>query len=129
MDSNVMDELLAAVISQYGGAIGTLTKKAAMKLKSESIEDQITIGDEAFRHGVDILGKCGNLLCTDEEEKTAAAVVMAGAAGMNPAMVVVKAEENTLFIKATAKEGLIKQHTAEKAVKKLKDAFDEAGMK
>ena len=42
---------------------------------------------------------------------------------MNPAVVLLWIEGNDIHIKATAKEGLIKQHTAEKAIEIFKSAF------
>lgn len=42
---------------------------------------------------------------------------------MNPAAVAVKIKGSKILVKAYAKEGLIKQHTAEKAVKQVFDVL------
>lgn len=42
---------------------------------------------------------------------------------MNPALVVAMTENQTLYLAAYAKEGLIKQHTAEKALKNIVDSL------
>lgn len=126
MNQNIMDELLAVIISRYGGAIGApAAGKAAMKLNSASVDEQIVLNGNAYEQIKNALERSGSVLELQEDEKTAAAVIMAGAAGMNPAIVVIRAEGNTVWIKATAKEGLIKQHTAEKAIKKLKEALSD----
>lgn len=126
MNQNIMDELLAVIISQYGGVIGApAARKAAQKLNSASVDEQIVLDGNAYEQVINALERSGSVLELQEDEKTAAAVIMAGAAGMNPAIVVIRAEGNTVWIKATAKEGLIKQHTAEKAIKKLKEALND----
>lgn len=61
----------------------------------------------------------GTLITENEEEKTAGFVVMSGKANMNPVIVALKQDGN----KVIAKEGLIKQHTAEKSVERVLDVL------
>ncbi|WP_295740961.1 hypothetical protein [uncultured Oscillibacter sp.] len=55
--------------------------------------------------------------------KTISGVIFAGTANMNPSFAVLWIEGNTIGIKASAKEGLIKQHTAEGAVEIFESAL------
>jgi hypothetical protein len=80
---------------------------------------------QAFR----ALAEVGEILPDEIEQATPAvrAVVGSGALGMNPAVVDLWVEPVTesvakVTIRATAKEGLIKQHTAEKARKRVIEA-------
>lgn len=122
MNKIEMDELLSMYISKYGGMRGKSgAYSVAKKLKMESVMDEIFLGENAFQAILNALIKSGKILETNIEEKQACAVIAAGTANMNPAIVVIKTEENgKVSIIATAKEGLIKQHTAEKAIKLLK---------
>ena len=70
-----------------------------------------------------LLNAIGNILQFDEENQVCTAVVGSGFANMNPALVVAMMENQTLYLAAYAKEGLIKQHTAEKALKNIVDSL------
>ena len=70
-----------------------------------------------------LLNAIGNILQFDEENQVCTAVVGSGFANMNPALVVAMMEDQTLYLAAYAKEGLIKQHTAEKALKNIVDSL------
>ena len=50
----------------------------------------------------------------------ASGLVMAGKANMNPAYVIIHQENDKVMVMATAKEGLIKQHTAAGAIGKIR---------
>ena len=55
-----------------------------------------------------------------DEEDTITAIVYAGFSDMNPALIVAKMNGyNSAELTAYAKEGVIKQHTAEKALQKV----------
>ena len=55
----------------------------------------------------------------------AAAWIRGGFLSMNPALVICSICEGQLWISTYAKEGLIKQHTAEKLLERLRREFEE----
>jgi len=55
----------------------------------------------------------------------AAARIRGGFLSMNPALVICSICEGQLWISTYAKEGLIKQHTAEKLLERLRKEFEE----
>jgi hypothetical protein len=75
------------------------------------------------------LSNIGQMLTedVDHEKPTLRAVIGSGFLGLNPAVVevsldLVSDEITKVRVRATAKEGLIKQRTAEKAIQRLIDA-------
>lgn len=126
MTNKEMDELLADVISTYASTFGkSLTKKVAQKLAASAIENQIqNINGDAYALAKAALSQCGTILEENSSDKIISGVILAGIANMNPAFIVLWVQDNTILIKASAKEGLIKQHTAEQAVKIFEAALD-----
>ncbi|MDO4491678.1 MAG: hypothetical protein Q4B85_11490 [Lachnospiraceae bacterium] len=57
------------------------------------------------------------------DKNTIVLSIKAGFANNNPAIIACYLEGNTLFCAAYAQEGLIKQHTAEKALAKLEEVI------
>ena len=123
MKQEEINELLAEIISTYAptpsGKKGA--KWAASKLPVSSIEEQIPIAPLSYGRVKAAFAGCGTIL--KEEQSALAGVIPAGAMNMNPAFVVVWTEDGILHIIAQAKEGLIKQHTAEKAIQKFKSTL------
>ena len=126
MTSNEQNELLANAISMYAPAFGRgLTKKAALKLATSSVEAKIqSINGDTYAQAKAALCKCGTILEENSADKIISGAILAGTANLNPSIVVLWIEDNTIYIKASAKEGLIKQHTAERAVKIFESALD-----
>jgi len=116
MEEEKINELLSEIISQYAGSLGASTAKSvAKKLPFFSAEATISIPD-AYRKCATAANTCGELLDTDIENQMLIVLIQSGFGNMNPALLAVKVWENTVYLKAIAKEGLIKQHTAEKAL-------------
>lgn len=109
----------------YAPAFGRgITKKVAQKLASSSIERVIqNIGGDVYTLAKAALCKCGTILEENGADKIISGIISAGFANMNPTFVVLWIECDTIHIKASAKEGLIKQHTAERAVKIFESAL------
>lgn len=127
MTNKEINELLANTISMYAPAFGRgLTKKAALKLAASSIESKIqnTSGD-TYTLAKTALCKCGTILEENSTDEIISGVILAGTANMNPSFVVLWIEHDTINIKANAKEGIIKQHTAEQAVKFFESTLDD----
>lgn len=126
MTSKEMDELLSNIISMFAPAFGRgVTKKAAQKLASSSIERKIqSMSGDAYARAKAALSKCGTVLEENSADRIISGIIFSGAANMNPSFVLIWIECNTIHIRASAKEGFIKQHTAERAVKIFESAFD-----
>lgn len=125
MTTEQVDELLADMISAYASQFGrALTKKVALKLATVSVKDQLeNIPGNIYALAKAAFSECGTILEESIVNRTIAGVIMAGAANMNPAFVLLWIERDNIHIKAAAKEGLIKQHTAEQAVEIFKSAL------
>ncbi len=126
MEKEQIGEILADMITAYmSPGIGrAAVKKAAKKLAVSELADSMEIsGENAFETVRDALSQCGTVLGTSGD-KIISGVILSGAAAMNPCYFIIMTEGNRAEIKAYAKEGLIKQHTAEKAVKVLKEAIN-----
>ncbi len=65
----------------------------------------------------------GKVLEEDEVNRVITGLVYAGAANVNPVILVVDIKQNNLKISAYAKEGLIKQHTGETAIENFMKAL------
>ncbi len=59
----------------------------------------------------------GTIVDSDISNQILVGIVGSGIANMNPSVIVIKCEDGIIHIAGAAKEGLIKQRTAEKAVK------------
>lgn len=125
MTAEQMNELLADIISTYAPRFGgSLNKKVALKLATSSVEELLeNISGDSYTLARAALSECGTILEESVEDHTIAGVIMSGALNMNPAFAALRIEGDYVHVKAGAKEGLIKQHTAEKAVEIFKSAF------
>ena len=127
MEDEQINEILADMISAYmsPGLGRKAVLKAAEKLAVSAIEDSAEVkGENAFETVRDAIDRYGSVLSSGEESMICG-VILSGAASMNPCYIIVKLNGNRAEIRAYAKEGLIKQHTAEKAIKVLKEALSD----
>ena len=112
-----------------GGALGA--KIGAKLMKDTSHEKTVELdepADAALRRVVQALDQAGEIHPSETDAPGARAVVGAGALNMNPAVVDATIEplgENRtrVNLRAAAKEGLIKQKTAEKAIEQVAAAL------
>ena len=93
-------------------------EKVIKKLPSQT---EIEVIDAPFPQVLDALQKAGKII--EMKEDGASGVVMAGKANLNPAYVVIHQENGKVLVMATAKEGLIKQHTAAGAISKIRQSL------
>lgn len=123
MRQEEINQLLAEIISMYAPSASAQkgSRWAALKLPTSSIEDQIPIASLPCGAVKAAFAGCGTIL--KDERDSLAGVIFAGSMNMNPAFMIVWPEDGILHIIAQAKEGLIKQHTAEKAIQKFKAAL------
>ena len=71
---------------------------------------------DAWQNAKNALLKCGELLEEDDFAGVLTGTIRAGMKDMNPAVIVIDVEQENLKISAYAGEGLVSQHTAEKAI-------------
>ena len=87
--------------------------------EKNAVEKKLNIGDRTFIQVRDLIVGMGKILEEDFEKQIYIITIMAGIANMNTAFVGLQLKNNILSLVGYAKEGLIKQHTAEKAIAKL----------
>ena len=125
MTTEQTNELLANIISTYAPQFGrSCTKWVALKLATFSVEDILeNITGSTYELAKTTLSECGMILEESVADHAIAGVILSGIANMNPAFVLLRTEGNRVHIKACAKEGIIKQHTAERAIEFFKSTF------
>ncbi|WP_256762473.1 hypothetical protein [Cohnella sp. WQ 127256] len=136
-------EISGAIIGRLtGGSLNIITNSISGKLgarwgakllKSIGYNDKLLYHHKiqsAMTNMAEILSKNGKLIDTSNLLSTPhlTAVIGSGAGNMNPTIVCVEfipisPDSTSINIYGTAKEGLIKQRSAEKAVKKIIDLF------
>ncbi|MCH7903213.1 MAG: hypothetical protein IH944_01445 [Armatimonadetes bacterium] len=124
---------LGAIGGIAGGAVGSLAgaagaRIAARFLPTEQYEQELHLqrpADAVLRQAFTLLSSQGQIIDEDESDRSEqpkiSAVVGSGALNMNPTILSIavvdwNTESCTILVFAAAKEGLIKQKTAEKAV-------------
>lgn len=122
---DLVDELLVRMIVCYAPRFGAgLTEGAARKLATAAAEAEVeTAPGEGYVRARAALSACGTILEENAAEGVVAGVILSGAARMNPAYLLLRAEGGHIRLKACAKEGLIKQHTAERALETFRAAL------
>lgn len=98
--------------------------KSLIRLKEENIyNDEIEIQPMSFNQLRDKLIGKGTILDEDFEKQIYTINIMSGFANQNTATIAIKLTGNKLQLAGYAREGIIKQHTVEKAVEILKNIF------
>jgi len=85
----------------------------------EVVEKSISVRKMTFANLRDCLIGLGTILEEDFELNSYIVSVPAGIADMNNAIIAIQLTKNELYICGYAPEGLIKQHTAKKAIEKI----------
>ena len=127
MENEQINEILADMISAYAtpGLGRKAVLKTAQRLAMSVLEDSAEVkGENPFETVRDAIDRYGSVLGSGGESMICG-VILSGAASMNPCYIIIRLNGNRAEIRAYAKEGLIKQHTAEKAVKALKEALSD----
>lgn len=118
--SKKIDDLLLEKIGEYGLGIGDVTiKKVAMKLKKEFYIKKVESDYDTIVTIRDDLEKIGKILEENKKENYYLLSVGGGLLNLNPAICIVKLDKGIMNIIGYAKEGLIKQNTAKKAVDRI----------
>lgn len=128
MTEEQINESLAGIISMYAPKFGrVITKKVALKLAMSRVEEQIrNVGEHTYILAKTAFSECGTIFEENIKDYIIAGVIFSGTANMNPAFLMLWIEGDNIHLAASAKEGLIKQHTAERAVEAFKSALSRA---
>ena len=112
IDKILCDTLYALAEGVGGGNI--ILKKINKKLPIKTAK--LIIDSIDFDTIVSIFYEIGEIIEIDELNKECSSITNAGLLNMNFAVITAKMEYNKLCISAYAKEGLINQHTCQKAL-------------
>ncbi len=121
MENKYIDDLLVEAIGRYS-LFGNdkSTKYVFKKLPTMGYTHSMPFDcDNGFAICISVLDSYGEILDINVENQAILGMVGSGCANMNPAIIVIQIENKMMYIASAAKEGLIKQKTAEKAVKKF----------
>lgn len=120
--------LLSAISGSYGGNLGAIW--AANNMKTDEVHDKITLQKDlttSMKAVSNALSSMGTIIDASQytEHLVVSACCGSGFFNMNPAIICVEFlqignAQMELYVSGYAKEGLIKQKTAIKAIKKLK---------
>ena len=121
MDKKQMDQFLIKAVKKFEPGVN---EKLLDKVCKQSEYAEVKIEGIKYKIVRDNLIFLGKILDENEKRKTYTVCINAGVANSNPCIVVVYVDTDLVFIDAFAREGLINQHTARKAVKKIKDRFE-----
>lgn len=125
MKQEEINERLVDAVSKYGLMIGIRITKATIK-KLPMCSERKTIfskEDDAFLNARNAVMETGKVLLEDRDNNIVEGIIYAGIRNMNPAIVVVYTSARMITISAYAKEGLINQHTAKKALDRFISAL------
>jgi len=112
-----MNEILLEAASQNVNMRGS--KFVFKKLPTVAVHKTVYFTTQEI---VEKIQRVGEILEVKEDESKVVAIVCAGAGNLNPAIVVAVGDEDMMHLAAYAKEGLIKQHTSEKAIQRILEA-------
>ncbi|MEI5526958.1 hypothetical protein WB401_31190 [Streptomyces brasiliscabiei] len=128
-DQILADEL--AALAAVGGGSGRLVRVVAKLMRNDVHEIDLLVPlpfDDALERVSGVLGRAGRAVETapvgSGEDETIRVVASGGAGGLNPVVVtarVLKADEDSseIWLRAAAKEGLIRQRAGEKTAVRL----------
>lgn len=121
-----LNEELEKALRQYGADYGfVITDKSIKKLIGSEAFETMPTGGNGGKFLAEALMKSGKVLEQSDDECSYIAVVGAGVANMNYAFMALRLEEGHISIAAVAKEGLIKQGTAKKAIERVAQRYRE----
>ena len=90
------------------------------KIKNGLLEEDLKVSGRDFPQIIMLIQTLGKALKEDPEQNTCLFVINVGFANMAYAYVAIQKENNVLHVLVYAKEGLIKQGLAKKAMAKVK---------
>jgi hypothetical protein len=119
-----LSEELTRALRQYGVDYGfVITDKSLSKMMKTKVFETVGCGGVDGKRLCEALMKSGKILEQSDDGKRYIAVVGAGVANRNVAFVVLALNKESLSAAAVAREGIIKQGTARKAIDRVWQAL------
>ncbi len=116
-------DALGYSVTYKGKTVHGSVPKVAKKLQTEMKHETFYVDGVSYGIVRDAVCRIGEIVEDKESNSEMIARVKSGFGDMNPALLVIVVSGSAVTVCAYAKEGLIKQHTAEKAIQMLKDQF------
>ena len=123
---NILEQSINNLMPSINMRLPGITSRA---IKTESQQCYIPAGRAGYADIIGFLEQRGELLAQYDSNNMAAAIIRGGFLSMNPALVICsltgeQCEQGAqVWVSVYAKEGLIKQHTAEKLIVKICEEF------
>ena len=114
------EEVLLCGLKKYG-EMALAGKDAEGLLKKHAVTESISAAGVTFRHVKEAIVANGDILEENPEEQWYISAVYTGCMNAVRAITAVVLQEDVLFFAAYAKEGLIRQHLAQKAIDSIKE--------
>jgi len=115
-----LTDILTQGLQKYG-ELAVVGDSVANLLKKHSITNSVHVTDITLEHLRKAIAACGNILEENVEEQFFIAVIHTGHMNATSALVAVVLRRDTIEFAAYAKEGLIKQRLAQKAINSIKE--------
>lgn len=120
MSSMIATEKLAYGLSKYGELAAT-TNSISTLIKKHSTNDSMKKKGVTLKHLREAIVVNGDILEENIDEQSYIAVIQTGFMKATRALVVAVLQDEDIYFAAYAKEGLIKQKLAQKAIELIKD--------
>lgn len=117
MTKKEINATLLKAIEEYGVVKGN--KPKASKVLQMTVYTSVPVGEKNILHIRDAFILLGDVVEENLDENRYVGCIKAGIGNANPAILIAALEKDKIYIAAYATEGIINQHTARKAVKKL----------
>lgn len=120
MDTEKIDGLLLDAFEQAAANKSKLSEWAYKRLKTSRAHGETVMSrPHSFAEVIDILSGIGTFAEVDYERNSLVLLTTSGFMGMNPAVVELSISGGAVYANAHAKEGLMNQGTADKAIEKV----------
>ena len=122
--NNKLREKLKDALRLYGADLGfVLTDMQVQKLLDAGTYEEIPTVDCDGQKLANAIMTVGKVLQQSDDGKSYIAAIGSGVGNMNVAMIAIELDGERLEMLAVAREGLIKQQTAKKAISRVQEAL------
>lgn len=121
---NKLEEKLRDALGFYGADLGfVVTDTQVQKLLDTGVYEEIPTVDCNGQKLANAIMTVGKVLQQSDDGKSYIAAIGSGVGNMNVAMAALELDDNNLEMLAVAREGLVKQQTAKKAISRVQEAL------
>lgn len=123
-NKNKFEEKLRDALGLYGADLGfVVTDTQVQKLLDAGVYEEIPTVDCNGQKLANAIMTVGKVLQQSDDGKSYIAAIGSGVGNMNVAMAAIELDDDNLEMLAVAREGLIKQQTAKKAISRVQEAL------